>query len=118
MDVVYRLQGVEFEWDAQKSQRNVEHHGVTFEEAAGVFFDPFYQYGDATPPHTDEQRDFVGCRAEGDAAQDEIACVTFGDLFSRNHRSLGKSATFCVARAARRARTFQKCELSGAGSSM
>jgi uncharacterized DUF497 family protein len=59
MDVVYRLQGVEFEWDDQKAQRNIENHGVTFEEAAEVFFDPFYQYGDATPPDADEQREFI-----------------------------------------------------------
>ena len=59
MDVVYRLQGVEFEWDEQKAQRNVEKHGVTFEEAAEVFFDPFYQYGDATPADADEQREFI-----------------------------------------------------------
>lgn len=59
MDVIYRLQGVEFEWDDQKAQRNLEKHGVTFEEAAEVFFDPFYQYGDATPADTDEQRDFI-----------------------------------------------------------
>ena len=37
MDVVYRLQGIEFEWDDQKAQQNVEKHGVTFEEAAEVF---------------------------------------------------------------------------------
>lgn len=59
MDVVYRLQGVAFEWDAQKALRNVEKHGVTFEEAAEVFFDPFYQYGDATPAHADEPREFI-----------------------------------------------------------
>lgn len=59
MDVVYRLQGVEFEWDDQKAQQNIEKHGVTFEEAAEVFFDPFYQYGDATPADADEQRDFI-----------------------------------------------------------
>jgi uncharacterized DUF497 family protein len=59
MNVIYRLQGVEFEWDDQKAQRNVEKHGVTFEEAAEVFFDPFYQYGDATPSAADEQRDFI-----------------------------------------------------------
>jgi len=34
-------------------------HGVTFEEAAEVFFDPFYQYGDATPAGVQEQRDFI-----------------------------------------------------------
>ena len=59
MDVVYRLQGVEFEWDDQKALQNVEKHGVTFEEATEVFFDPFYHYGDATPADADEQRDFI-----------------------------------------------------------
>src|SRR6266511_731088 len=59
MDVVYRLQGVEFEWDDQKAQQNVEKHGVTFEEAAEVVFDPFYRYGDATPADADEQRECI-----------------------------------------------------------
>ncbi len=59
MDVIYRLQGVAFEWDSQKAQHNIEKHGVTFEEAAEVFFDPFYQYGDASPAPADEQRDFI-----------------------------------------------------------
>jgi hypothetical protein len=30
---------------------------VSFEEAAEVFFDPFYQVGDASVP--DERRDFI-----------------------------------------------------------
>lgn len=59
MDVTYRLQGVEFEWDDQKALLNSERHGVAFEEAAEVFFDPFFQYGDATPAGIDEQRDFI-----------------------------------------------------------
>jgi uncharacterized protein len=42
MDIVYRLQGVEFEWDNNKAQSNIEKHGVTFEEATEIFFDPFY----------------------------------------------------------------------------
>ncbi len=57
MDIIYRLQGVEFEWDAQKARSNVEKHGVTFEEAAEAFFDPFYQEGDASVD--DEQRSFI-----------------------------------------------------------
>lgn len=59
MDVVYRLQGIEFEWNEQKARQNAEKHGVLFEEAAEIFFDPFYQYGDATPTNADEQRDFI-----------------------------------------------------------
>lgn len=57
MDIIYRLQGVEFEWDEDKAKSNIRKHGVTFEEAAEVFFDPFYQRGDASMD--DEQRDFI-----------------------------------------------------------
>ena len=57
MDSVYRLQGVEFEWETNKFQSNLEKHGVSFEEAAEVFFDPFYQEGDATA--NEEQRNFI-----------------------------------------------------------
>lgn len=57
MDVVYRLQSIEFEWDANKAQTNREKHDVTFEEAAEVFFDPFYQTGDASSNH--EKREFI-----------------------------------------------------------
>jgi hypothetical protein len=57
MNVVYRLQGNEFEWDTNKSLSNIDKHGVTFEEAAEVFLDPFYQSGDATV--NEEIRDFI-----------------------------------------------------------
>jgi uncharacterized DUF497 family protein len=57
MDIIYQLQGVSFEWDADKAQSNIEKHGVTFEEAAEVFFDPFYQSGDAT--EEGESREFI-----------------------------------------------------------
>ncbi|MGK7944648.1 MAG: BrnT family toxin [Microcystaceae cyanobacterium] len=57
MDVVYDLQNIAFEWDANKAQINVEKHGVTFEEAAEVFFDPFYQTGDGMVDS--EQREFI-----------------------------------------------------------
>ncbi|MBW4688383.1 MAG: BrnT family toxin [Komarekiella atlantica HA4396-MV6] len=57
MDIVYRLQGVEFEWNQNKAQSNIEKHSVTFEEATEVFLDPFYQVGDATA--NNQQRDFI-----------------------------------------------------------
>src|SRR5215510_7489255 len=57
MDIIYQLQGVEFEWDEEKARSNIANHGVTFEEAAEVFFDPFYQGGDASTE--DEAREFV-----------------------------------------------------------
>lgn len=58
MDVVYRFQDIEFEWDSHKAQANVRKHGVTFEEAAEAFFDPFYQIGTASVDN-DERRDFI-----------------------------------------------------------
>ena len=48
MDTTYLLQGVTFEWDAEKARGNVEKHGITFEEAAEAFFDPFSLSGDAS----------------------------------------------------------------------
>lgn len=56
MDFVYPQQGA-FEWDDNKAQTNIEKHGVTFEEAAEVFLDPFYQMGDASA--SNEQRNFI-----------------------------------------------------------
>lgn len=35
----------------------MQKHGIAFEEATEVFFDPFYQTGDASTD--DEQRDFI-----------------------------------------------------------
>jgi len=31
---------VEFEWDSKKAERNLKVHGVNFEEAATLFYDP------------------------------------------------------------------------------
>ena len=58
MDIVYRLQVMEFEWDESKAAINVQKHGVTFEEAAEVFLDPFFQAGDASVD-AGEERDFI-----------------------------------------------------------
>ncbi|OQY58520.1 MAG: hypothetical protein B6245_11360 [Desulfobacteraceae bacterium 4572_88] len=57
MNIIFRLQGIEFEWDENKAESNAEKHGITFEEAAEVFTDPFYQGGDASDNY--EQRDFI-----------------------------------------------------------
>jgi uncharacterized DUF497 family protein len=32
-----------FEWDPRKARRNFAKHGVSFEEAATIFFDPFFK---------------------------------------------------------------------------
>ena len=46
--------GLTFEWDEDKSKRNVRKHGVTFEEAKTVFNDPFEITID-DPDHSDDE---------------------------------------------------------------
>lgn len=53
----HSLGGVNFEWDHAKATANVAKHGVTFELACEVFFDPFLRVVDAALP--DESRDAV-----------------------------------------------------------
>ena len=48
MDRRFELNGLLFVWDETKARRNIqEHDGVTFEQAAEVFFDPFFRLVDA-----------------------------------------------------------------------
>jgi len=55
--MIFQLQGVEFEWDEEKYAVNLRKHGVKFEVAAEVFFDPFYQTGDASV--AEEKRKYI-----------------------------------------------------------
>jgi uncharacterized DUF497 family protein len=48
MDVEFELRGVRFRWNADKAAQNVHTHGVAFEQAAQVFFDPFVRYAEAS----------------------------------------------------------------------
>jgi uncharacterized DUF497 family protein len=57
MNVIYPLEGIEFEWDSQKAESNLQKHRVRFEEAAEAFLDPFYQVGDAS--RQGEDRSFI-----------------------------------------------------------
>jgi hypothetical protein len=88
MDIVYRLQSIEFEWDGNKAQSNLEKHGVTFEEAAEVFFDPFYQEGDATSNNY-EERDFI----IGYSLSQRLLLVVYLERYGRNRIVSARPAT-------------------------
>jgi uncharacterized DUF497 family protein len=49
---------VRFEWNALKAAANLRKHGISFDEAASVFFDPLSATGD-DPDHSLEERRFV-----------------------------------------------------------
>ena len=51
----YVLHGVVFEWDPRKATANLVKHGIPFELACEVFFDPFVRVTDAS--EGDEARD-------------------------------------------------------------
>ncbi|MEJ7137041.1 BrnT family toxin [Amphibiibacter pelophylacis] len=58
MDTHFHLNGADFVWDTHKAASNaIKHGGVTFEQAASVFFDPFLRLVDAS--RNDEARDAV-----------------------------------------------------------
>ena len=48
--IQYELQGVAFEWEADKADANVQKHGVSFHAACEVFFDPFVRIVDTSNP--------------------------------------------------------------------
>jgi len=41
MKINYTLQSIQFEWDSHKNEKNIAKHGVSFETACEIFFDPF-----------------------------------------------------------------------------
>lgn len=47
-----------FEWDAAKAAANLRKHGVSFEEASSVFYDPLSATGD-DPDHSFGEGRFV-----------------------------------------------------------
>jgi len=49
MDIGYLFHGQHFVWDSEKAARNLAKHGVSFEEASEVFFDPFVLLENASP---------------------------------------------------------------------
>lgn len=58
VDIHYELSGTRFVWNAKKAASNPgKHDGITFEQAATVFFDPFFRLVEAG--RKDEARDAV-----------------------------------------------------------
>jgi len=57
MDLRHELNGTVFVWSDEKARLNLHNHGIAFEQAAEVFFDPFFRLVDAS--RNDEARDAV-----------------------------------------------------------
>ena len=57
MDEQFELYKINFVWDMKKSKTNLAKHGISFEQAAEAFFDPFIKIVDASRNH--EMRDAI-----------------------------------------------------------
>lgn len=58
MDVYFVLNGITFVWNDEKARNNPsKHNGITFQQAAEAFFDPFLKVVDAS--RNDEARDAI-----------------------------------------------------------
>lgn len=64
---------MEFEWDPKKERANVRKHGVTFDEALTVFFDPLAAIHDDPDHSTGEYREII----IGQSAGSRLLLVSF-----------------------------------------
>ncbi len=63
-----------FEWDTDKAGRNISKHGVSFEEASGVFDDPlFLTFADPDHSSVGEKR----CLIIGESLQRRLLLVSY-----------------------------------------
>jgi uncharacterized protein len=76
MELQFELNGMTFVWDSRKAAANPgKHDGITFEQAATVFFDPFFRLADAG--RNDEVRNAViGIDITGLVLISPAACCT------------------------------------------
>ncbi len=57
MDEQFELHKINFVWDRRKLKINLAKHGISFEQAAEAFFDPFIKIVDAS--RNQEERDAI-----------------------------------------------------------
>jgi hypothetical protein len=55
LDIHFLFRGQRFVWDSEKASINLSKHGVSFEVACQIFFDPFLRLEDASTG--EEERD-------------------------------------------------------------
>jgi uncharacterized protein len=87
MDNIFELRNTLFEWDVEKYAVNLRKHGVKFEEAAEVFFDPENQFGDASVKN--ERREYV----IGYSSSNRMLLVVFVERAIRMRIILARRAT-------------------------
>lgn len=81
---------MQFEWDPEKAKRNLRKHGVSFDEAVTVFYDPLSAtFND--PDHSVGERRFI-----------TVGYSAHGKLLAVSHTARGKTIRIISARPATR----------------
>ncbi len=64
--VGFALGGIQFEYDENKNQKNIEKHGISFKSAARVFFDyDRIEYFDEQESREEDRFDIIGDLSAG-----------------------------------------------------
>jgi len=79
-----------FEWDPNKARRNIEKHGISFEEAATAFEDPL-SFTRFDPDHSEDEDRFL-----------LLGATRAGRLVVVSHTDRGESIRIISARLASR----------------
>ena len=66
---------LQFEWDDDKAASNLEQHGISFEEAATVFRDPFALIFDDEAHSVEERREII----IGHSTRNRLLLVCFAE---------------------------------------
>lgn len=84
VDRTIELNGNLFEFDESKSQRTFRNRGFTFEQAAEIFDDPYYEsLGEPYEQNGEERHNFIG---ETENQHILVVVVTFRE--DENHREI------------------------------
>lgn len=81
---------MQFEWDRERTKRNIRKHGVSFDEAVAVFYDPLSATFD-DPDHSVGERRFI-----------TVDYSVHGKLLAVSHTERGKVIRIIRARPATR----------------
>jgi uncharacterized DUF497 family protein len=60
MNVAYRLSEIDFVWDRKKATLNLRKHGIAFETACEIFFDPFVIFIGTDVVRSEERETAIG----------------------------------------------------------
>lgn len=88
-DQVVEFEGLEFEWDPDKAAQVEREHGITFDEAITIFFDPLAAT-DYDEEHSDYEDRYLTI---GSSSHERLVVVTHTERGSRIRLITARPAT-------------------------